>query len=68
MKLLYFAEGTQHFLSVVHATEESVVFVKPGHVTKNHIVIDVLSFSCFGLMTSRGNNGAIRGLVLVFLR
>lgn len=64
--LLSFAEGSQHFLSVLHATEESVDFITPRHVTQDHVVIDVPGFSCFGLVTSRSNTSAIAGLVLVF--
>ncbi|XP_056894800.1 uncharacterized protein LOC130528968 isoform X2 [Takifugu flavidus] len=60
------AEGGQHFLSVVHATEERVDFITPSHVTQSHVIVDVPGFSCFGLVTGRRNNSAIRGLVVLF--
>lgn len=64
--LLSFAEASQHFLSVLHATEESVDLITPRQVTQDHVVVDVSGFSCFGLVTSSSNNRAIAGLVLVF--
>lgn len=66
LRTLCVAEGGEHFLSVVHATEERVGFISPSHVTQSHVVVDVPGFSCFGLVTGQRNDGAVRGLVVIF--
>lgn len=66
MEVLSFAETRQHLLSVAHATEDRVDLISPVQVSQDHVGVDVSGFSCFGLVTSRRNLGAIRGLVLLF--
>lgn len=58
--------GNQHFLSVVHATSDSVEFITPDQVTEGHVIVTVPGFSCFGLVEPAASSNAISGLVLLF--
>lgn len=40
--------------------------ITPVQVSQGYVSVDVSGFSCFGLVTSTRNHGAIRGLVLLF--
>lgn len=60
------ADVGQHFLSVAHITEDDMEFITPDKVTDSHAIVNISSFSCFGLVTSQANSRAIRCLVLLF--
>ncbi|XP_051259235.1 uncharacterized protein LOC127365297 [Dicentrarchus labrax] len=60
------SDGRQHFLSVAHITGDSMDLITPGQVTDSHVIVDISSFSCFGLLSLAPSGSAISGLVLLF--
>ncbi|KAK2835121.1 hypothetical protein Q5P01_015605 [Channa striata] len=59
-------DSGQHFLSVVHITKDHMDLMSPVEVTDSHVIVNVSSFSCFGLVTKAAYVAPINGLVLLF--